>query len=124
MTDRIKYAYRIWKSYKHVAANRIKTAWRSFKTYRVACAVTIQRAYRSFMNVAPTADLRVSNERFIQGKKERRRLSVTSIRRFFGDYLDIKSKRPFVDVMGPGGKSSFTSRFDFRFFWTNAPILF
>jgi myosin-1 len=102
MTDRIKYAYRIWKSYKHVAANRIKTAWRSFKTYRVACAVTIQRAYRSFMNVAPTADLRVSNERFIQGKKERRRLSVTSIRRFFGDYLDIKSKRPYVDVMGPG----------------------
>jgi myosin-1 len=55
--------------------------------------------------VAPTADLRQQNERLIMGKKERRRISIISVRKFFGDYLDIKSKGPLVQVMGEGGTS-------------------
>jgi myosin-1 len=102
MADRIKNAYIIWRDYKKICANRIKNAFKAYKRYRLACALTIQRAYRDYKNVAPTADLRLQNERLIAGKKERRRISVVSVRKFFGDYLEIKTKRPLVEVMGEG----------------------
>jgi len=62
----------------------------------------IQRCYRAYKEAAPFMDLKLSNEQYIQGRKERHRYSLTSVRKFFGDYLDMKSQNELLRVMGPG----------------------
>ncbi len=53
--------------------------------------------------MSPYADIRMKNEQLLVGQKERQRFSITSVRRFFGDYLDLKSQTHLLNAMGPGG---------------------
>ena len=101
MVSRIKNAYRNWKNFKHECSNRIKNAFRTFKQFKVQCAIIIQKCYRGYKDVAPYSDLRMKIEPSFVGKKERNRLSMTSVRKFYGDYLDVRKRKPIMTAMGP-----------------------
>ena len=102
MVSRIKSAYRLWKNFRSVCANRIKVAFQVWKNLRLECVTNIQKAWRAYKNVAPYWDLRMNNESIMSGKKERHRFSLISVRKFTGDYLDMKSQRELLNAMGPG----------------------
>eukprot|EP01102_Stenamoeba_stenopodia_P010428 TRINITY_DN313_c0_g3_i2.p1 TRINITY_DN313_c0_g3~~TRINITY_DN313_c0_g3_i2.p1 ORF type:complete len:1264 (+),score=385.55 TRINITY_DN313_c0_g3_i2:434-4225(+) len=102
MSDRIKNAYRNFKAYKHIAATRIKKAFTNWKRFRVECAAVIQKCYRSYKDCAPHYDLRMKNEPFFVNKKERHRFSVTSVRRYYGDYLNMKTQTKLLEAMAGG----------------------
>lgn len=106
MVSRLKSAYRVWKNFRSVCANRIKTAFQVWKSFRLECVQTIQKAWRAYKNVAPYWDLRMTNESIMSGKKERHRFSLTSVRKFAGDYLDMKSQRELLNAMGPTSSES------------------
>merc|ERR1711862_620510 len=103
MVSKIKYAFRTWKNHKHECSNRIKNAYRAFKAFQQQCATIIQKCYKDYINVAPYSDLRMKIEPNIVNKKERNRLSIASVRKFYGDYLNImsKSREPIRNAMGP-----------------------
>jgi len=103
MVNRIKFSFRTWKGFKSVCANRIKYAFLAWKKYREECTLVIQKSYRDYKQVLPP-DLRKNNENRIQGRKKRRRLSLTSVRRYHGDYLDVKSNSLLMGVLGPGAQ--------------------
>lgn len=102
MASRIKSAYRIFKSFRDISANRIKNAFKIWKQYRFECVSTIQRLYRSYKGVAPYMDLKLRTESIVSGKKERQRFSLTSVRRFVGDYLDLKTQNELLTAIGQG----------------------
>jgi len=103
MASRIKSSFRIFKSFKDLAANRIKEAFKVWKLYRAECVTVIQKCYRAYKDVAPYSDLKEQNEAVVGGKKERQRYSLTSVRRFVGDYLDIKTQSELLSAIGSGG---------------------
>ncbi|KYQ88475.1 myosin IC [Tieghemostelium lacteum] len=102
MASRIKNAYRNYKSFQEECSNRIKNAFRNYKLYKVRCAQTIQGYYRAWKQASPYFDMRAKNEQLIQNRKERNRFSVLSVRKFFGDYLDVRSQGYFLDAMAEG----------------------
>ncbi|KAI0244222.1 class II myosin [Massospora cicadina] len=75
--------------YWHNMAARIQRAWRRLLAYRHACATKIQRCFRK--NKAQLLQLRVrdAGHALLASRKERRRFSLLSMRRFHGDYLDV-----------------------------------
>ena len=101
MCSRIKNAFRQWKGYKTDCSTRIKQAYKTFKTFKVQCAIIIQKCYRDYKNVAPYSDLRMKIEPYIINKKERNKLSMASVRKFFGDYLAIKQRQAIMTAMAP-----------------------
>jgi len=103
MVNRMKFAYRTWKGFKGVCADRIKRAFQEWKKYREECARVIQKSYRDYKQVLPP-DLRTNNEIRLLGKKKRRRLSMTSVRRFYGDYLDVKGNNLLMNALGQGSQ--------------------
>jgi len=102
MASRIKNAYRNYKAFQFECANRIKNAFKNYKLYKVRCAQTIQGYFRAFKQSTPFFDLRMQNEALITGRKERNRFSVLSVRKYFGDYLDVRSQNYFLDCMAEG----------------------
>ncbi len=111
MTSRIKNAYRNWKAYKHDCVSRIKNAFKNFRAFKIQCVKIVQKCYRDYKNVAPYSELRMKVEPYIQGKKERNRLSVASVRKFFGDYLKVASRGSLVSALGPTFGLSFSLLF-------------
>eukprot|EP01095_Lingulamoeba_sp_RSL-Kostka_P006267 TRINITY_DN195_c0_g1_i1.p1 TRINITY_DN195_c0_g1~~TRINITY_DN195_c0_g1_i1.p1 ORF type:complete len:1110 (+),score=492.52 TRINITY_DN195_c0_g1_i1:3702-7031(+) len=105
MVSRIKYAFRQWKSHKHECSDRIKAAYKQFKQFKIQCVIIVQRCYRDYKYVAPYADLRMKTEPAFHGKKQRNKLSMASVRKFYGDYLNVKSRRSLLDAMGPSANS-------------------
>jgi myosin-1 len=55
--------------------------------------------------MSPYADVRMQNEKLFVNQKERQRFSVTSVRRYFGDYLDMKTQSHVLGAMGPSATS-------------------
>ena len=102
MVSRIKTAFRNYIGFKDVCANRIKKAFRTWKIFRGSCAKIVQECYRNYKGVSPFFEQRMNNEKIFQGKKERNRLSMISVRKFYGDYLEMKTRQPLLQVMGPG----------------------
>lgn len=84
---------------------RIKLAFRVWKSYREEMLVIIQRAYREYKNLSPFYDFRMDNEKVLHGNKQRNRLSMASVRKFYGDYLDMRNQRALLDAMGPGANN-------------------
>ncbi|EFA78349.1 myosin IC [Heterostelium album PN500] len=102
MASRIKNAYRNYKAFQYECSNRIKNAFRNYKLYRQRCAQTIQGYYRAWKQASPYFDLRMQTEQLIQGRKERQRFSMISVRKFYGDYLDVRSQTYLLDAMAEG----------------------
>ncbi|KAE8228548.1 hypothetical protein CF326_g6515 [Tilletia indica] len=75
--------------YWHRMATRIQRAWRNFILYRHECARRIQRMWMNKKEALVYAALRDYGHQVLQGRKERRRFSLISMRRFMGDYLDV-----------------------------------
>jgi myosin-1 len=78
--------------YWHNMAARIQRAWRNFIRYRIECATRIQRFWRRKKDGIEFARVRQKGHDLLAGRKERRRYSLLSYRRFAGDYLDVGGK--------------------------------
>lgn len=73
--------------YWHNMATRIQRMWRAYLAYRAESATRIQRLWRKKRTGAEFLELRDKGHRVLQGRKERRRMSLLGSRRFLGDYL-------------------------------------
>ncbi|CED82244.1 microfilament motor [Phaffia rhodozyma] len=78
--------------YWHNMAARIQRAWRNFLRYRNECASRIQRFWRGRKDAFEYARVRQRGHELLAERKERRRYSLVSQRRFAGDYLDVGGK--------------------------------
>ncbi|KAF9990905.1 class II myosin [Mortierella antarctica] len=78
--------------YWHNMAIRIQRAWRNYMKYRNECAIRIQRCWRKNKDQIGWLQLRDYGHQVLAGRKERRRFSLVSMRRFLGDYLGVNSK--------------------------------
>ncbi|KAJ9087552.1 class II myosin [Entomophthora muscae] len=75
--------------YWHNMAARIQRAWRRLLEYRNQCAAKIQRCFRKNKDQLLQLRVRDSSHSLLASRKERRRFSLLSMRRFHGDYLDV-----------------------------------
>ncbi|KAF9293759.1 class II myosin [Mortierella antarctica] len=78
--------------YWHNMAIRIQRAWRNYMKYKNECAIRIQRCWRKNKDQIQWLQLRDYGHQVLAGRKERRRFSLVSMRRFLGDYLGVNSK--------------------------------
>jgi myosin I len=60
--------------------------------YKHECARRIQRFWKNNKEGIEYAQIRDYGHRVLAGRKERRRFSLISYRRFMGDYLDVNGK--------------------------------
>ena len=101
--------------YWHNMARRIQRAFRNYMRYKNECARRIQRFWKNNKEGLVYAEVREYGHKALGGRKERRRFSLLSYRRFFGDYLDVNGRSPLgaelAIVCGIGCKHLFfTSR--------------
>lgn len=85
--------------YWHKMAARIQRAWRRYLQKKIDAATKIQRAWRGIKGRKKLIELRDEGHKMLNGRKERRRMSINGYRRFLGDYLacnDSKSAGSFM----------------------------
>ncbi|KAL4070693.1 myosin class I heavy chain [Scleroderma citrinum] len=80
--------------YWHNMAARIQRAWRNYWRYKNECARRIQRFWKNNKEGIEYAKIRDYGHQVLAGRKERRRFSLLSYRRFLGDYLDVNGQNP------------------------------
>ncbi|KAG6907267.1 class II myosin [Tephrocybe rancida] len=80
--------------YWHNMARRIQRAFRNYMRYKHECARRIQRFWKNNKEGIVYSQVRDYGHQILAGKKERRRFSLLSYRRFMGDYLDVNGKSP------------------------------
>ncbi|KAG8784321.1 class II myosin [Serendipita sp. 397] len=86
--------------YWHNMAARIQRAWRNYWRYKNECATRIQRFWKNNKEGLAYAEIRDYGHTILAGRKERRRFSLLSYRRFMGDYLDVgKAKSPLGEII-------------------------
>ncbi|KAF9245846.1 P-loop containing nucleoside triphosphate hydrolase protein [Melanogaster broomeanus] len=78
--------------YWHNMAARIQRAWRNYWRYKNECARRIQRFWKNNKEAIEYAKIRDYGHQVLAGRKERRRFSLLSYRRFAGDYLDVNGQ--------------------------------
>ena len=78
--------------YWHNMAARIQRAWRNYVRYRNECARRIQRFWKNNKESIAYAQIRDYGHQILASRKERRRFSLLSYRRFMGDYLGVGGK--------------------------------
>ncbi|KAI8069511.1 P-loop containing nucleoside triphosphate hydrolase protein [Gongronella butleri] len=75
--------------YWHNMAIRIQRCWRNYVRYKHECATKIQRFWRANKYNIGYLQMREYGHQILAQRKERRRFSLISMRKFTGDYLDI-----------------------------------
>jgi myosin-1 len=86
--------------YWHNMAARIQRAWRNYWRYKNECATRIQRFWKNNKEGLAYAEIREYGHTILSGRKERRRYSLLSYRRFMGDYLDVgPAKSPLGETI-------------------------
>ncbi|KAF8272860.1 microfilament motor [Lactarius quietus] len=75
--------------YWHNMAARIQRAFRNYMRYKNECAKRIQRFWKDNKESIVYAQKREYGHQILADRKERRRFSLISYRRFMGDYLDL-----------------------------------
>ena len=85
--------------YWHNMAGRIQRAWRNYMRYKHECARRIQRFWKNNKEALVYAQTRDYGHQVLAGRKERRRFSLLSYRRFIGDYLDVGGKDPLGETL-------------------------
>ncbi|KAK7007034.1 microfilament motor [Favolaschia claudopus] len=86
--------------YWHNMAGRIQRAFRNYMRYKHECARRIQRFWKNNKEALVYAQVRDYGHQILAGRKERRRFSLLSYRRFMGDYLDVNGKSALGDELG------------------------
>ncbi|OBT56951.1 hypothetical protein VE04_03195 [Pseudogymnoascus sp. 24MN13] len=84
--------------YWHNMAIRIQRVWRAYLRIRSEAATRIQRVWRKKRVGAEFLEMRERGHKLLQGRKERRRMSLLGSRRFMGDYLGCNAGS------GPGAR--------------------
>lgn len=79
--------------YWHNMAIRIQRVWRAYLRVRAEAATRIQRMFRKKRVGAYYLELRDTGHRLLQGRKERRRMSLLGSRQFMGDYLGMAASQ-------------------------------
>lgn len=77
--------------YWHNMAMRIQRAFRNYLRYKNECAIRIQRMWKNNKEKLVYAQMRDYSHQVLAERKERRRFSLISMRKFLGDYLDVGS---------------------------------
>jgi myosin-1 len=94
--------------YWHNMAGRIQRAWRNYMRYKHECARRIQRFWKNNKEGIAYAQIRDYGHQILAGRKERRRFSLLSYRRFYGDYLGVNTRDPLgaelASICGITGK--------------------
>ncbi|KIK70640.1 hypothetical protein GYMLUDRAFT_65857 [Collybiopsis luxurians FD-317 M1] len=85
--------------YWHNMAGRIQRAFRNYMRYKHECARRIQRFWKNNKEALIYAQVRDYGHQVLAGRKERRRFSLLSYRRFMGDYLDVNGKSAFGEEL-------------------------
>ncbi|KIM32324.1 hypothetical protein M408DRAFT_14711 [Serendipita vermifera MAFF 305830] len=86
--------------YWHNMASRIQRAWRNYWRYKNECATRIQRFWKNNKEGLAYAEVREYGHQILAGRKERRRYSLLSYRRFMGDYLNVgPAKSPLGETI-------------------------
>ena len=80
--------------YWHNMAGRIQRAWRNYIRYKHECARRIQRFWKNNKETIVYAQRRDYGHQVLADRKERRRFSLLSYRRFMNDYLDLNGQSP------------------------------
>lgn len=97
--------------YWHNMAARIQRAWLNYLRYRNECAVRIQRFWKNNKEAIQYAQTRDYGHAVLADRKERRRFSLLSYRRFMGDYLEVGGRGAFGSelhsICGIGGELFF-----------------
>lgn len=75
--------------YWHNMAARIQRCWRAYLRRKHDAARTIQRFWLNKKEGIVYAQLRDYGHQILAGRKERRRYSLVSMRKFMGDYLAV-----------------------------------
>ncbi|GAA5911187.1 hypothetical protein JCM6882_006601 [Rhodosporidiobolus microsporus] len=75
--------------YWHNMAGRIQRAWRAYLRRKDDAARTIQRFWLNKKEGIVYGQLRDYGHQILGGRKERRRYSLVSMRKFLGDYLEV-----------------------------------
>jgi myosin I len=102
--------------YWHNMATRIQRMWRAYLAYRAESATRIQRFWRKKRTGAEYLQLRDHGHKVLQGRKERRRMSLLGSRRFLGDYLGVNATSGFgaqlrnAANLGSNERAVFSSR--------------
>src|SRR5258708_22616384 len=78
--------------YWHNMAARIQRAWRGYVRHRNDCATRIQRFWKNKKESIEYAKVRDRGHQLLAGRKERRRFSLLSYRRFMSDYLEVGTR--------------------------------
>jgi myosin-1 len=105
--------------YWHNMAARIQRAWRNYWRYKNECARRIQRFWKNNKEALEYAKVRDYGHQVLAGRKERRRYSLLSYRRFLGDYLDVNGKNIVgSDLRSACGLGSEPSSY---FMWFSCP---
>ncbi|KAJ7293040.1 P-loop containing nucleoside triphosphate hydrolase protein [Mycena rebaudengoi] len=86
--------------YWHNMAARIQRAFRNYMRYKHECARRIQRFWKNNKEAIVYAQVRDYGHQILAGRKERRRFSLLSYRRFMGDYLDVNGKSALGEELG------------------------
>lgn len=94
--------------YWHNMAARIQRAWRNYMRYKHECARRIQRFWKNNKEAIEYAKARDYGHQILAARKERRRFSLLSYRRFMGDYLNVNGQSALGEMLqaacGLGGK--------------------
>ena len=88
--------------YWHNMAMRIQRAYRNYVRYKHECATRIQRCFRAWNHTKIFLQVRDYGHQVLGGRKERRRFSLLSMRRFMGDYLEFRSNSVLQNACGGG----------------------
>jgi len=86
--------------YWHNMAMRIQRAYKNYVRYKNECAIRIQRCFRSWNNTKVYLQIREYGHQVLGGRKERRRYSLLSMRRFMGDYLEFRLNTVLQNACG------------------------
>jgi len=82
---------------------KIQRAYKNYVRYKNECARRIQRVFKSWNNTKVYLQVRDYGHQVLGSRKERRRFSLVSMRRFLGDYLDFASNSVLQNACGSGG---------------------
>ncbi|VDC05805.1 unnamed protein product [Peniophora sp. CBMAI 1063] len=85
--------------YWHNMARRIQRAFRNYMRYKHECARRIQRFWKNNKEAIIYAQKRDYGHQVLADRKERRRFSLLSYRRFMGDYLDVNGRSALGDEL-------------------------
>ena len=80
-------------------ARRIQRAFRNYMRYKHECARRIQRFWKNNKEAIIYAQKRDYGHQVLADRKERRRFSLLSYRRFMGDYLDVNGRSALGDEL-------------------------